>query len=244
MQIRRVLSTSTLVAVTWLAAAPAQARDFVFSISWQPAFCERMTTKAECQTQTPDRFDATYFTLHGLWPQEGQWCDVSRQIKKKDSAKQWNKLPIVHLSPDTRTQLEQKMPGTASYLDRHEWIRHGTCADTSQEEYFKSALSLLDSVNTSELHQLVSSHIGRSIELQQLTDTVEKTYGTIPRDAIAFLCERTPQQQILTEIRFYLTTPKELPQKISHSILSQPQRPTPGAQLCNNGKVLIDAVGK
>ena len=250
MKIGRLFTASTtLTALTFaasalLAATPAQAREFVFSVSWQPAFCERMTAKKECQTQTADRFDASSFTLHGLWPQEGQWCDVSRKVKKNDSTKQWDKLPAVRLSSETRTQLEQKMPGTASYLDRHEWIRHGTCAGTSQEEYFKSALSLLDNINASELRKLVASRVGGSVELKQLTDAVEKEYGTLPPNSIAFLCERNPQGQMLTEIRFYLETPNELPQKVSGKLLTKPQRPTPGAQLCNGGKVAIDAAGK
>ena len=51
---------------------------FVLAISWQAAFCETRPSKLECESQTDDRFDATHFTLHGLWPQPRRraYCGV------------------------------------------------------------------------------------------------------------------------------------------------------------------------
>jgi len=48
-----------------LSASPAE---YVLAVSWQPAFCETRPRLPECRSQTADRFDATNFTLHGLWP--------------------------------------------------------------------------------------------------------------------------------------------------------------------------------
>src|SRR5438552_1569673 len=43
--------------------------EYVFALSWQSAFCETKSNKTECRAQNPNEFDATNFTLHGLWPQ-------------------------------------------------------------------------------------------------------------------------------------------------------------------------------
>ena len=42
---------------------------YVLAISWEPAFCEDHEGKSECQRETEQTFDATHFSLHGLWPQ-------------------------------------------------------------------------------------------------------------------------------------------------------------------------------
>ena len=51
----------------------------ILSLSWEPAFCEGHANKRECASATPSGFDATHFTLHGLWPQprRKQYCNVS-----------------------------------------------------------------------------------------------------------------------------------------------------------------------
>ena len=103
--------------------------EYVLSVSWQPAFCETKRDKAECATQTPDRFDATHFTLHGLWPQprRNAYCDVPPEMSLADKDGDWDRLPEPKLSDATRQRLAQVMPGTQSNLERHEWIKHGTC---------------------------------------------------------------------------------------------------------------------
>ena len=103
--------------------------EYVLSVSWQPAFCETKRDKAECATQTPNRFDATHFTLHGLWPQprRNAYCDVPPEMSLADKDGDWDRLPEPKLSDATRQRLAQVMPGTQSNLERHEWIKHGTC---------------------------------------------------------------------------------------------------------------------
>ena len=49
------------------------------------------------------------------------------------------------------------MPGTQSFLDRHEWIKHGTCYSGSDADtYFREAVSLIDEVNHSAVQTLVA----------------------------------------------------------------------------------------
>ena len=106
-----------------------QRASYVLSVSWQPAFCETKRDKPECATETPNRFDATHFTLHGLWPQprRNAYCDVPPEMSLADKDGDWDRLPEPKLSDATRQRLAQVMPGTQSNLERHEWIKHGTC---------------------------------------------------------------------------------------------------------------------
>ena len=123
---------------------PAEA---VLSLGWEPGFCEGHAGKAECANQTLDHFDATNFTLHGLWPQprRREYCNVSQALIDTDRKRDWQALPEVDLDAATRAHLVIAMPGTQSFLDRHEWIRHGTCYGRGDPQaYFHEALSLLD----------------------------------------------------------------------------------------------------
>src|SRR3546814_5265076 len=67
----RAIPLLLLLAIAAIAGhRPAAAADFfVLAVSWQPAFCETRPAKPECVTQDEDRFDASHFALHGLWPQ-------------------------------------------------------------------------------------------------------------------------------------------------------------------------------
>ena len=48
------------------------------------------------------------------------------------------------------------MPGTASFLERHEWIKHGTCfrGAGGADEYFDDTLRVVDAINASEVAAL------------------------------------------------------------------------------------------
>ena len=158
---------------------PSQA-EYLLAISWQPGFCQHKQSKTECQTQTEDRYDATHLTLHGLWPQPkgNAYCGVSNKDKTIDRNKHWNLLPEVKVSDSTATALAIAMPGIASYLDRHEWIKHGTCYDgASQDEYFKESLMLLGQVNESAVQQLFADNIGKDITSQAIRAAFDKDFG-------------------------------------------------------------------
>ncbi len=102
---------------------------YVLALCWQPAFCEGNARKRECKSMTGARFDATHLSIHGLWPQPGTnvYCGVSQALMAADKQGRWQDIPEPRLSLATRDALELMMPGTQSLLDRHEWIKHGTC---------------------------------------------------------------------------------------------------------------------
>jgi ribonuclease T2 len=132
-----------------IAAGPAE---HVLAVSWQPAFCETRPRLPECRSQTADRFDASNFALHGLWPQPRSqaYCGVDERTVAQDKRRRWRDLPWERLDDDLWSRLRQAMPGTRSGLHKHEWIKHGTCYDgAGAAEYFEDSLKLLDALNRS-----------------------------------------------------------------------------------------------
>jgi ribonuclease T2 len=220
---------------------PGERPAYVLAISWQPAFCEGKPDKVECKTETPERFDATHFTLHGLWPQprSNAYCNVPPELTLDDKNGDWGKLPAPNLSETTREKLAQIMPGTQSNLERHEWIKHGTCfhAD-SADEYFSKAIALMDQLNSSKAQELFASHVGIEIESKAIRDAFDESFGDGAGDRVRIACKRDGGRNLIVEITVGLVgeigDAPSLPQLIAAS------EPTdPG---CPRG--VVDAVGQ
>jgi ribonuclease T2 len=159
--------------------AGPEAAEYVFAISWQPAFCQTHQSKAECQTQTSDRYDADHFTLHGLWPQPrgNDYCNVPSIDKNLDKSGAWDRLPALGLSDTTYADLLIVMPGVASYLQRHEWIKHGTCYGEPAETYFREAMALLNQINESVVREHFAGNIGHTITAQTIRSKFDEAFG-------------------------------------------------------------------
>jgi ribonuclease T2 len=213
-------------------APPPVNEFFVLAVNWQPAFCETAPDKPECRTQTADRFDADHFTLHGLWPQ-GEYCGVYPAIQQADRDGDWSSLPPVPLSPALRARLNVAMPGTASHLDRHEWIKHGTCFDGDAETYFAASLALLDQLNASRVRKLFVEHIGVRLTQRQ----IRAAFGGKPGQRVRVACEDDGRRSIVTELTIGLWGRIDATPDLRALMLAS--RPTSGG--CRSG--LIDAVG-
>jgi ribonuclease T2 len=176
---------------------------YVLAASWQPAFCEPRPNTPECLDLTPDRPEARQFSLHGLWPQpkENAFCGVTQQERKAAESGSWKQLPAPHLSTATRTALDQKMPGTASYLDRHEWLKHGTCFGTDADTYFRQSLTLLEQLNGSEVRQLFASNIGKRLGFQEVQSAFDRSFGPGSGRRMQMHCD---QDGLITELRISL----------------------------------------
>jgi ribonuclease T2 len=177
--------------------------EYVLSVSWQPAFCETKRDKAECATQTPDRFDATHFTLHGLWPQprRNAYCNVPPELSLADKDGDWDRLPEPKLSDATRQRLTQIMPGTQSNLERHEWIKHGTCfpAD-SADEYFSRAIALVDQLNASKAQGLFAANVGGELSGKTIRDAFDESFGEGAGDRVRVSCKRVRGRNLIVEL--------------------------------------------
>jgi ribonuclease T2 len=185
--------------------------EYVFALSWQPAFCETKPGKTECKAQTSGGFEATHFTLHGLWPQPNGnfYCQVAAADKANDNPAHWQDLPSVELDANTRSELDQVMPGTASDLERHEWIKHGTCYGKSQQDYFSDALRLMRAVNASPVRDLFAKNVGKQLTSNQIRSTFDSAFGAGAGERVRVSCLVDPSngRRLIGELTLGLTGP-------------------------------------
>ncbi|MCV3209109.1 ribonuclease [Mesorhizobium sp. YC-39] len=223
-------------------AAASGKPEYVFALSWQPAFCETKPGKTECKAQTTRGFDATHFTLHGLWPQPNGnfYCQVAAADKANDNPAHWQDLPPVELDANTRSELDQVMPGTASDLERHEWIKHGTCYGKSQQEYFSDALRLMRAVNASPVRDLFAKNVGKQLTSNQIRSAFDSAFGAGAGERVRVSCLVDPSdgRRLIGELTLGLTGPIGLNSKLGD--LMQASAPTSKAG-CPKG--VIDSVG-
>ncbi len=234
----RAILVMLFVAAMATGEAAAQERtQFVLAISWEPAFCETAPDRSECTSQTADRFDATNFALHGLWPTRMEFCKVSGALRILDAEGQWNELPAPNLTAETRAALDEAMPGSQSYLDRHEWLRHGTCYGTNAEEYFTDSLAMLDTINGSAVRDLFARNIGRQLTMEEIRASFDEAFGTGTGERVRVACVRDGARQIISELTIGLTGDIEVP--ADYADLTLNARPTRGGGAAG----VVDPVG-
>lgn len=212
---------------------------YVLAINWQPAFCETSPNKLECRYQRPDSFEATHFTLHGLWPQprSNAYCNVPPEQQRDSETGNWRNLPPVSLSRAVQAELSVAMPGTMSHLERHEWTKHGTCSGVSPDRFFQGSLDMLLAVNTSAVAELFAENIGRKLTLRQIRDAFDASFGSGAGLRVAMACEPDGNRQIITELTIGLTGTIAGPDDFNALILNA--SPVDGG--CASG--MVDPVG-
>ena len=212
---------------------------YVLAVNWQPAFCETASRTIECRNQRENSFEATHFTLHGLWPQprSREYCGVPERDIWASRDGRWRDLPMLDLTIAQRRDLDEVMPGSQSGLDRHEWTRHGTCYGTDQRDYFADSLDLMLALNTSQVAELFASNIGKRITLDQIRNAVDASFGTGSGERVAMSCVRDGNRTLITELRINLTGEITGPDDFSALMLAA----NPTDSDCRSGQV--DAVG-
>jgi ribonuclease T2 len=180
----------------------ASSSGYVLAASWQPAFCQIHRSKTECRAQTPERFDSAHFALHGLWPQprDNVYCGVSRKQRADDAASRWSDLPPLELTDQTRADLDVVMPGTQSDLERHEWIRHGTCYSDTAEEYFVESLQLMNQLNASPVRVLFADRVDELVTAKELRAAFDQAFGAGAGERVEIACSG----RLIAELRIHL----------------------------------------
>jgi len=170
---------------------PSSGKDYLLALSWQPAFCQSHQQKTECRTQTAERYDASNFALHGLWPQPqgNTYCNVSNSLKKLDQRSLWVQLPALNLTEATFSDLIETMPGVASHLQRHEWIKHGTCYSSTAEEYYRESILLTDQFNDSAIRDFFAANIGNRVTTQEIKSRIDSAFGTDTGSKVRIKCD-------------------------------------------------------
>lgn len=175
---------------------------FLLAASWLPAFCETQRRRPECRDQTARRPDASRFSLHGLWPQPSSrsYCGVSSGDRDRSKSGGWSKLPPLELSDATRQGLDRLMPGTRSYLHRHEWTKHGTCYGAPPETYFRDSVALLKQLNNSKVTELFSRSIGRHLSATEVRGAFDAAFGRQAGQRVRLVCK----DGMISELRISL----------------------------------------
>lgn len=196
------------------AAPPAsshrEATNLLLSLTWQPAYCETRSSRTECLQLNSGLLPqaASRLSLHGLWPQpEGAYyCGVPAKVINLDKAKRWDQLPAPTLDADTKKRLAVAMPGTASFLERHEWIKHGTCFSDPRDSdaYFDDALRILAAINDSEVGRFLASNIGAKISTADLRAAFDRAFGHGAGDRIQVTCSSDQGDELIDGLKVAL----------------------------------------
>lgn len=174
---------------------------YVLAVSWEPAFCATEPSKPECLSETPGGADTRQLSLHGLWPDPDEYCNVPGDVVAIDKQKRFGDLPAVSLSEDVRDALEQVMPGTKSSLERHEWVKHGTCAaGATPDAYFTAATALMGQLNASEVGALFAKNVGAQITTAQIQKAMNDSFGAGAGDRIKVSCKGSHGDRMITEV--------------------------------------------
>jgi ribonuclease T2 len=218
-QLQRSAPAGFTAAVAAASAGPAagQFDSYTFSLSWQPAFCETKPSAPECESENPDRFDATNLALHGMWPNRNNdaqhtygYCGIDAQTRKLDNAATWCQLPAPDLSDATRSALSTVMPGTQSCLEHHEWTRHGSCSGLAADDYFAEAAALVQQVAQTNFGRFLSAHAGQTVDASDVVAAFAQDFGDGSRGKLTLNCSNVRGASALSEVRLQLT--KSLPQ--------------------------------
>lgn len=192
----------------------------VLALSWTAAFCETAPHKRECKTQNTDRYDATNFALHGLWP-EGQFC---------------TKTPYRNVSNKLWKAMQKAMPGTASGLHKHEWRKHGTCYADTPDRYFTDSLRLVTAFNKTGVRDLFEDKIGKHLTARDIRSAFDDAFGKGAGERVLVHCVRDEGRKLIQELRIRLNG--DIGSASLAVLLKQARHQKQG---CKGG--IIDAVG-
>ena len=210
---------------------------YLLAISWQPAFCELHSNKTECRSQTETRFDATHFSLHGLWPQprDNAYCGVSESNKAIDRRGRWDLLPDADISKATLNQLREVMPGVASELHEHEWTKHGTCYGSDADTYYQDSMRVLAMINNSPIQDLFADNIEERLTVKTIQSAFDQHFGVGSGQKVGVRCDRNNN---ISEL--FVNLRGDLASQDLDELLANADR---GDSNCRGGSGTVDAVG-
>ncbi len=170
-------------------------------LSWHNSFCESHPNRKECRPMHNEA--SNRLVLHGLWPQPRSrvYCGVSNRLEILDRQHRWRALPAINYPPTLRKLLKRYFPGYLSGLDRHEWIKHGTCYSQSPRRYFHDALNLTAEVDLSLIGDYLRANIGQRVRLRDLRRLFARSFGAKNGNKLTMKCRRGLLSEIVISLR-------------------------------------------
>jgi ribonuclease T2 len=178
--------------------------EYVLTVSWHPAFCETKPYLDECRSERSSDYSADHFSLHGLWPQDDDYCGVDGDLIAIDEDNRWDDLPPIAVSDTTWRDLKRIMPGTADNLERHEWVLHGSCSGASAETYFRRAAALVEDFNGSAARDLLARNLGNTLTRNQIRAAFDDAFGNGAGRKVRVDCEADDDRNLIFELRINL----------------------------------------
>ncbi|XP_040285375.1 ribonuclease T2 [Bufo bufo] len=118
-----------------------------------------------------------YWTLHGLWPDKNDMCNVSWPLDLSN---------IQDLLAEMNTWWPNVLHPNCSDFWKHEWIKHGTCAASlssldSQHKYFSKGLELYATVALNSVLEKYGIKPSKKYQVKEIKDAILNTYGIVPK---------------------------------------------------------------
>ena len=182
-------------------------KHYILALTWHPAFCELKSYVPECKLASGKDVSSRQWSLHGLWPQPNGnfYCGhLGQSNRKLDKSRKWLKLPAIDLKSKAKTELQRIMPGVRSGLDRHEWIKHGTCYSASAQMYFSDSIKLLDAINVEPLRKFFTSNIGKSVQAKDIRSLFDRVFGRGSGQRVRVLCKKDGNRTLISELYIHL----------------------------------------
>lgn len=212
---------------------------YILALSWQPAFCETHMKKPECKVDDINSYQANNFTLHGLWPNKNS-CGIKYGFcgEYKDKMRPFSRYSKVPMSGSTLDKLGIFMPSAAhnSYLQRHEWYKHGTCqTKLNADEYYNKSIKLLKEFNKNSMAKLMSDNIGKKITSKIFFINIDKAFGKNAHKRLEIRCKNGNLVDI------YINLPKILADKSLKELIQEAKPKFKNG--CGNS-FFVDAIGQ
>jgi ribonuclease T2 len=228
--------------------------ELVLAASWEPAFCASSAgnNKPECTSLTADRFDATHFALHGLWPDDLDdkaifpcYCDRGPPVGCGGSQARDTSIA---LSDEVLAKLTVAMPGVQSGLHLHEWPKHGSCYEDDKsgadqgadpDEYFAEVLALMEQLNASPVQALFAGNIGGTLTREQIGAAFDQAFGAGASDRLLIRCSGRGSNRNISELWIGLKGDVTAESDLASLILAAP--PTSNStnnESCASGRVV------
>ncbi|KAK8637044.1 hypothetical protein V6N13_064474 [Hibiscus sabdariffa] len=173
---------------------------YLFALQWPPSICD---SYIQCREGIP-----TYFTIHGLWPQNGQ--NRVPPYAKSSNCTTLTVVPARRLRAtlgkgNLEGPLTQVWPDLKNTSDinlhrifwRNKWSSHGMCSDYGNNPiaYFRAAIDLRNNV----VSVLKFKSGGVASKAIDISTTIQAQLGKIPQ--IHCLRSRTTNKLLLGELR-------------------------------------------
>jgi ribonuclease T2 len=196
------LITSSAIAGPSCSIAPGKKLYYQLTLTESATFCKSHSNDISCKNLPSN----TVLQMHGLWPDyagggfpqgncDGQQCPS--QPAKKGAFCKYPEPPGLYNSEVWRTE-QSYMAGVASCLERHEWVKHGTCTPMSSDPvaYFGWALG-----ETKRIVQALNPPANTPIAQSALNATIKAKLADLD-GALTFQCEGSNVSQIVIKYQW------------------------------------------